>query len=623
MIAIDTETYDPNLETMGPGGARGDGYIAGVSVGTDDGYKWYFPVRHEGGGNLNPEIVMRFLREELSRPNQPKVGANILYDLEWLATEDVHVEGPYIDVQYAQALLDENAFSYGLDTLMEDYLGEGKLDTELNEWCAAAFGGPATRRGQAKNYWRAPTALVGPYAEGDVDGPMRIWQQQRKALEIQNLLDLFELECSNIQMLLYMRMNGVRVDVPKTERLIVTLEDRLKEDQRVLDSLAGTGVNVWAPDSIVRAFDAQNIKYPRTPKGKPSFRKDWLANHESDVARLINKIRKWDKFNNTFLQGYILDAQVNGRVYGQFHPLKTDDSGTVSGRYSSSTPNLQNIPKRDKELGPMVRGLYIPEEDEDWYKFDYAQIEPRLLLHYARGPVAQEIIAEYQRNPSISCYKMMMKSMPSTIDYDKMKAIYLGMTYAMGAPTLARNMNLSIEEAEPYFEMFHEGAPYIMDLRDRVKKKITRTGEVVTLLGRHARFEMWEWGQYVSPKEKKKIEKEKGEDWFTFVPSYEEAVEKWGHNVKRAMTHKGVNRLIQGGAADILKKAMSLIYKKGLHIGVRLTVHDELDFSLPKTKEALEQAREIQHTMETCVKIKVPLKVDPERGPNWGKVAEF
>ena len=623
-IVIDVETKDEGLnEGRGPGTHRDDSYIVGLAVGAD-GESWYFPMRHELGGNLDADVVLEWAGEELTRPNQPKIGANILYDLEWLSVEGVDVEGPFLDVQYAEPLIDETALSYSLDSLGLKYTGEGKVDEELYKWLARAYGGNPTRASQGGRIWRAPVSLAGPYAEGDVTLPWHVLKKQLVELESNKLTDLFNLECGLIPILLGMRKRGVRVDIGRAEEVSATMGKRIITMQEHLNSLAGHHVDVYGKN-LAPIYDAQGIKYPRTPKGAPSFRKDWLAKQTDPVSEAIMEVRRLSKFKGTFIDGYILNGSDGDRIYGQFHANKSDDSGTISGRFSSSDPNLQNIPSRDPELGPLIRSMFLPEEDEDWYKSDYGQVEPRIGFHYARGPIAAAIREQYKLNPFLDCYDAMLSGMPAGIGRREVKAIYLGMSYGMGVPKLARQLGVPLEVAQRYYDQFFAGAAYIKDLADRCSDTAAKSGFIRTHLGRIRHFNMWEPRKWYSDEDKARISREKGSDYFTPVDSKEAAIAKWGMQVKRAYTYRAGNALHQGTAADIMKKAMVDTYKAGVYDVIGwplLTVHDELDNSVPRTKEGVQAIREQKHIMETCVTLRIPLIVDLEVGPSWGEVAK-
>ncbi|HEY6019839.1 MAG TPA: hypothetical protein VIY48_08015, partial [Candidatus Paceibacterota bacterium] len=290
LIAIDTETCDPHLSERGPG-VRTGGYIVGLAVGTDDGQRWYFPMRHtvQREMNLDPDVVLRWARNELCRTGQPKVGANLLYDLDYLYAAKVPVTGPFYDVQIAEPLLDENAFSYSLESIGRKHLGEGKRDDALYRWSAVAYGGKP-ERAQAANIWRCPPALVGPYAEGDVDLPLRILEKQRTRLGEQDLIDLFDLESRLIPLLLAMRQRGVRVDVGAAQRVYDLFTERIKSAEQRLG-----GINVYAANDIARYCQKHHIEFGVTEQGNPSFTASFLEHHSDPLIRSIHDVRKWYK----------------------------------------------------------------------------------------------------------------------------------------------------------------------------------------------------------------------------------------------------------------------------------------------------------------------------------------
>jgi len=616
MLAIDTETYDPNLMTNGPGWATGDGHLVGISVATEDGHQWYFPMRHEvGGGNMDPDAVLRWAREELCRTTQPKIGANLQYDFGWLRHEGVDVAGRAVDIQFAEPLLNEHRLSYSLDTLAQHYLNTGKVDESLYDWCYRAYGGPEGRR-QAGNIYRAPACLVGPYAEADADLPMRIWKHQQAQLEAEGLTDLFRMECDLIPMLVDMRMRGVRVDVARAQQVA----ERMKFREGEIDRRLG-GLNPDIKDDLVKAFDKEGIPYPRTAKGNPSFTQQFLEACDHPLAKAIIEKRHLAKARGTFVEGYVLEKAVNGRVHGQFHPLRSDDSGTVSGRFSSSTPNLQNIPARDDEMKRLIRGLFVPEDGEQWVSIDYSQIEYRLMVHAASGPGAEEARQRYRDDPKTDYHKMtqqMLKTLLNRdIDRKPVKNINFGKIFGMGKATLIRQLSgLTQAEAEAFFAAYDEAVPYAKTTAERASQKAASRGHIYTVLRRRARFPFWEPAKYYSAKDEQRI-LEDDPTFFDLQTSREAAVEKWGNRVKRAKTHKAMNCYTQGSCADIIKKALAIMYKAQMPLPL-LTVHDENDWSLPMGAEGDKLISDIVEVMENAVKLKIPILADVETGPNWG-----
>lgn len=619
VLSVDTETWDPDLEQSGPGWARNRGHVVGVSIGAKDaqGNKgaWYFPIRHTDTpeDNMDPDHVLAWLKTILETPHIPKVGANLIYDIGWLQHEGIMVQGPLFDVQHAEALLDERA-RVGLDILGEKYCGRGKQGNLLYQWCSDFYGGAANDR-QRKNIFRSPPSLVGPYAEEDAALPLDVMEAQWPVLEKEDLLDLFHMECELIPLLVAMRYRGVPVDIPRAEALYESLGDEVTAMRGQLRDLAGFTVNENSADDLAKAFDKEGIPYNRTapteraPNGNPSFTADFLESVQHPLGKMIVDIRQREKLRGVFLKSYILDNHVNGVVHGSFNQLRGDSGGTRSGRFSSSTPNLQNIPVRT-ELGKQIRRIFA-DKYLPWRKYDYSQIEYRFLAHYAVGPGADDLRATYIRDPDTDYHKLVHQLILSTTGFDlirgHVKNTNFGFIYGMGEPTLAAQIGINMAKARELFTAYHKGAPYVKPTMDATMKEAQIYGTITTILGRKSRFEMWEPSSYNDRRP---------------ATTYERALLKYG-NIKRAFTHKALNRRLQGSAADLMKKAMVECWKQGIfaETGVpNLTVHDELDFIDEGGKD--EAFRAMQHVMETCLPIKVPVRADYEIGPNWGDVVD-
>jgi DNA polymerase I-like protein with 3'-5' exonuclease and polymerase domains len=612
------ETFDPDLLTHGPGWGRGVGHIVGVAVGTDDGRRWYFPMRHTvGAGNLPPEAVLEWCRDEFSRAHQPKVFTNSQYDLGWLSHEGVEVAGDIIDVQIAEPLLDEHARSYSLETLAQKYLGEHKVDSELYKWCHLAYGGKEGRA-QAANIWRAPPCLVGLYAQGDVDLPLRIWEKQAPLLEAEGLMPLFKIEAVIPRILVKMRMKGVRVDVEGAERVKEQLANSSKTAQERIRQLSGVQVDIWAAASIARALDKLGIEYPKTVKGAPSFESAWLERHPSEITTLIRDARKYDKTASTFIQGYILDKQINGRIHGQFHQLRGDDGGTVVGRFSSSLPNLENIPARDEEIGPMVRGLFLPEEGNLWEVADFSQIQFRLMVHYGFGASADEARGKYNDDPTTDFHDMVKKliheSTGVSLERKSVKNVNFAVAFTGGARTVAEQMGISLDAAKKLVNQYNEGMPFIKDTSAKVARVAAVRGYIVDIVGRRHRFTKWEPSDW-NLRGNVKLSDDRD--------AVEAEIKALGvrSGTVRAFTHLGLNRLAQSGEGAQMKKALVDSYKQGLFdiVGAPLNiVHDDVSLNNPQTPEGDEALEAIRHNMRSALQWRVPILVSVERGTTWG-----
>lgn len=614
VLSLDTETYDPELEQSGPGWARGRGHIVGFSVGARDALgnlgSWYFPIRHTvcPEENLDPDICLRWLADQV-KDNRPKVGANFIYDLGWLAQEGIEVNGPLYDVQHAEALLDERA-RVGLDILAGKYLNDHKQGSLLYQWCSDFYGGPVSDR-QRKNIWRAPPSLVGHYGEADAALPLQIMEHQWPLLAKEGLLDLFHMECELMPLLVAMRFAGVPVDVGRAEQLYDEMGAEVDQLNENLRDLVGFRVNVNSGDDLARAFDAHGIPYGKTAGGKPSFTADFLADVDHPVGQIVIDIRQREKLRGTFIKSYILDNHVNGIVYGSFNQLRGEGGGTRSGRFSSDSPNLQNIPTRT-ELGKQIRRIFA-DKYLPWRKYDYSQIEYRFLAHFAvdKGDgSADRLRQSYVQDPDIDyhtyVHDLILRETGVDLIRGHTKNMNFGLIYGMGEAKLIRSLGVTEQQGKHLFASYHEAAPYAKATMDSCMKEAQTYGTITTILGRKSRFDLWEpdgWGV-------------KG----VALP-YAAALNKYGR-VKRAYAHKALNRRLQGSAADQMKKAMHQCWKDGIFAATgvpRLTVHDELDFIDEGGRD--EAFNEMQRVMENCLpQLRVPVRADYEIGPNWGDV---
>ena len=595
IIGVDLETFDPGLKKYGPGSIRKDGHVAGISIAGDDGKGYYLPIAHQDGGNLPKPLVVNYLKELLAT-DTPKVFANALYDLEWLHNLGIKVNGKCYDVQLLEHLIDENQKDYSLQALGKKYVGDGKDETLLTDAVRAHFG----KKDVKGNIWRLHSSYVGPYAEQDAILPVKIIKEQWKQIKQQELEKIVKLETNLTPMLLSMRVQGVNVDLDNAEKVSKRLELQEHETQDILNKKSGIDCNVWANESLGRAYDNCSIPYGRTPTGKPSFTQTFLDQAEDELSNLVLKVRKLNKLRTTFIHGMILEKHVNGRVHCQFNAR-----GAVTGRFSSSNPNLQQVPARDEELSKLIRGLFLPEQDQKWYCIDYAQQEPRLLVHFAsrlKLPESMTALSAYKTDEKTD-FHTMVASMAG-IKRKQAKTINLGLFYGMGKKKLASQLGLEWNEAESLFKKYHTRVPFVRGLYDRMLNYASKSGYIKTLLGRKRHFDLWE----------------DATDFGSMGHPLERAKEIYkGKPLRRAYTHKALNSLIQGSAADVTKAAMLKVYEAGL-LTPLLTVHDELDFSIPQDDKGLEQLKEIVHEMKNCVDLDLPLQVDVESGKDWGNI---
>ena len=594
-IAIDLETCDPHLESMGPGWPRNDGYIVGYAVAVE-GWSGYFPVAHGGGGNLDRSVVERWIRKVLATPSD-KIMHNAAYDAGWLVASGFTITGRIIDTMAAAPIIDENRFSFSLNALGFEYLKEVKSEQGLKE-AAGDFGVHAK-----KELWKLPAMYVGEYAEQDAALTLKLWNHFKILLRNEEVESIFNLETELLPILVDLTKQGIRFDRDKAQRVIRDYQDREAKLLQDLKKMCGRNVDIWAAGSVAIAFDALKISYPKSTTGLPSFTRSYLESCEHPVAQMIVEARELNKTHGTFLQPYLDFSKHDGRIHPHVNQLRSDEGGTVTGRLSMAQPNLQQVPARHEIIGPLVRSLFLPEEGHLWAANDFSSQEPRLLVHYATLldlPGAEKMAEAYRENPDTDFHQMVADM--AGIKRKAAKTIGLGLMYGMGKAKLAQSLDLPLDEASDLIATFHSKVPFLRGTVDAVMRRIEHPasgGAIRTLLGRKCRFPLWEpteWGVNKA------------------LPR-EEAVAKYGPRIKRAMTYKGLNRLIQGSAADQTKAGMVALHKAGFRL--LLQVHDEVALSV-RNKDEAHEAAEI---MAKVVNLEVPSRVDVETGPSWGEAA--
>jgi DNA polymerase I-like protein with 3'-5' exonuclease and polymerase domains len=622
-IAIDLETRDPDLKKLGSGAIIGNGEVVGIAVAVD-GYKNYFPIAHGTGPNMDRDRVLRWFKDICESP-ATKIFHNAMYDVCWIRNLGIKINGLIIDTMVAASLIDENRFSFTLNSLSWVYLNKGKNEKLLTD--------AAKERGldPKADMWKMPASEVGAYAEEDAALTLELWHLFKNIIIEDDLQNIFNLETDLFPCLVDMRFLGVRVDVSKANQLKTALAVKEQNLLQQIKIESGVDTQIWAARSIEKVFQKLNLPYEVTEKtGAPSFTKNFISKHNHPVVRMIAEARKINKVSTTFIDT-ILKHEHNGRIHADINQIRSDDGGTVTGRFSYSNPNLQQIPARDPDTGPLIRSLFIPEEGCTWGTFDYSQQEPRLVAHYALrfGYDTAQIIADsYENDPSTDFHQIVADM--AKIDRKEAKTINLGLFYGMGKAKLQNELGVSKEKADELFDQYHSQVPFVKELMTGVMEAAQDNGRIKTLLGRRCRFPKYEpilrgsdWGTFVPAQdhntilELQKMGPYELDDDGNVIKDAEGKPKKnyWHKNpVRRAFTYKALNKLIQGSAADMTKKAMVDLYKEGLLAHIQ--IHDELDFSI----ESKSQADKIKQIMEQAVDLKVPNKVDYESGPNWGEI---
>jgi DNA polymerase I-like protein with 3'-5' exonuclease and polymerase domains len=595
-IAIDLETKDPDLKSKGSGAIIGNGNIVGIAVAVD-GWSAYYPIAHEGGGNLDKDKVLSWVKQICANDNV-KIFHNAMYDVCWLRAAGIQINGHIVDTMVMASLIDENRLSYTLNSISYEFLGEVKDEKALTE--AAQSWGIDPK----SEMYKLPAMYVGNYAEKDAQLTSELFKVLSRETQKQNLQNVFDLETQLFPCLIDMKFKGVRVDIEKAHKLKQQLTSQEHELLLKVKQETGIEAQIWAARSIATVFDKLGLHYERTDKSlAPSFTKNFLQEHKHPIVQMIAKAREINKAHTTFIDT-ILKFSYKGRIHADINPIRSDQGGTVTGRFSYANPNLQQIPARNKELGPMIRSLFLPEIGHKWGCFDYSQQEPRLVVHYAATtePICfdesvTKIVNEFKNN-SVDFHKTVADM--AGISRDQAKTINLGLFYGMGKAKLQAELGLNTkEEAEVLFNQYHDNVPFVKELMNKTSQFAQTSGSIGTLLGRRCRFNKWEpstFGMHTAM-------------------SFEEAERTYGRGrIRRAMTYKALNKLIQGSAADMTKKAMLDLYNEG--IIPHIQIHDELDISVKDDN----QAKKIVEIMENAVTLAIPNKVDYESGETWGDI---
>ena len=590
-IAIDLETRDPDLKSKGSGSIIGNGEVVGIAVAVP-GRKFYFPIAHGSGPNMNRKKTLEWFKD-ICESDAIKIFHNAMYDVCWIKSIGLKINGQIVDTMIAASLIDENRFRFDLNSLSWDYLGHGKNEAALNEEAKSRGLDPKA------DMWQLPAMYVGSYAEKDAELTLELWQIFKKELMHQDVESIFELETDLFPCLVDMRFLGVRVDAQRAHKLKQQLTLQEEELLHKIKKETQIDVQLMAARSVAKVFDKLGLPYERTAKSQaPSFTKNFIQNHSHPVVRMIAQAREVNKAHTTFIDT-IIKHEHKGRIHADINQIRSDYGGTVTGRFSYSNPNLQQLPARNKDLGPMIRSIFIPEEGHTWGCFDYSQQEPRLVVHYAslhKFPSVNDVIDNYENDTSTDFHQVVADM--AKIPRSQAKVINLGLFYGMGKAKLQAELGVSKDKAAELFDQYHAKVPFVKQLMNSASNRAQERGQIRTLLGRLCRFHLWEPNQFGMHK----------------ALPHEEALQEHGPGIRRAYTYKALNKLIQGSAADMTKKAMLDLYKSG--IVAHIQIHDELCVSVRDE----EHAKQIVDVMENAVTLEVPNKVDYEKGKTWGDI---
>jgi DNA polymerase I-like protein with 3'-5' exonuclease and polymerase domains len=643
-IAVDTETRDNGLNSgRGPGWAYGpDGFVAGVSAAWREGGELksiYLPIKHPDTSCIDKGQVARWLEHIYSRQQGRTIFCKSDYDIGW-TNADLKLAPPLnIDDIGCQAMmLDENRYpekgfetAYGLDAIA-DWCGvEGKDERGLRE---AAWDFGFAGKDVKKNIWRIPARYVAPYAEQDACATLLSYEVMQPKMEADGLLDAYETEMALVPMVHAMRKRGIRLNVDRAEKLRDRLRDRGNAVFKVISDRLGTRVgmdeirsNAW----LVRACESQGVSLHMN-EDKASFGKEWMRADPHWLPRAIAEAKQCHEAADKFVQGFLLDQmQVSAnnkgaRIHASINQFRTEDGGTKSHRFSYSGPPLQQMPSRPdpvegwtltEEIAKEIRMSFEPEEGDLWFAPDYSQQEYRLIVHYASlldCSKADEAVAKYVNDPNTDFHNLVVEM--TGLTRRRAKDVNFAKAYGAGVPKFALMTGMELEEAAQTMGQYDGEMPFVKQLNEKCDKQAQKVGYIRMLDGARSHFDDWE-PAYMSNSERQA-------GWASaklMAPCrIEEARRRiadedhpWhGKRLRRSDTRKAMNRLIQGGAARQMKKAMRACWQEGFVPMIQM--HDELGFSLLKEKDG----KRIGEIMREVVKLRVPMKVDEEYGTTWG-----
>jgi len=638
VVGIDIETYDPFLTDKGASWVYGEGEILCTSIYYSD-TKEIKVIK-----GFDDEVKSLLLDSDVTL-----IGANIQYDIGWLETEigiQNKTKATLVDIFFAESLIDEYS-SVSLDSLSQKYLSIGKKKSKLESW--------ATEKGLKgdfrKHLKEAPFDLLSEYASSDAELPVLIYEKQIKILERENLLEPFNTDCSLIKVVLNMKYRGARVDVEAKRRNAELLDKMLDEKLKKFRLRYGK-INLASSKQIASLFDSEDIPYKikftiknhngevvswsnvtrirdelscvvkgfRLDKGNlvckidngysdrikdiltqngysftfnPTIDSKYLQSISDEylIALDIINIKKIEGILSKFI-GKDFDRFItkNGRVHADFNISKGDTYGTKSGRFSCSMPNLQQIPSKgeidkgaDTEvvLSKLCREVFVPEDGCWLMKIDYSQIEYRLLVHYAFGAGSDDVRKQFNDDPDTDYHEFVMGI--TGLDRKQAKNCNFGIMYGMGSIGMQDAFGWSKEKVACVLETYHSALPYVKSTMDKVQERSKKKGYIVTIGGRKA------------------------------------------HLRSDSQAYVMLNRLNQGGSADIMKKAMLQAFDEGLldRLSIAITVHDELVGSVPKTKDGIEDMLRLKKIMESAYTLRVPVIAEPELGDNWSNVKSY
>ncbi len=574
LVAFDTETTSLNYM---------EAEIVGVSFAVAAGDACYIPLAHLYPGvpqQLNRKLVLNKLKPWLQDENSKKVGHHLKYDAHVLANHDISLKGIAYDTMLESYVLDSTATRHDMDSVARKYLGVETIHYE----------DVAGKGAKQLRFDEVEIERAAPYAAEDADISLRLhqelWKQLKKKKRLKKLY--LDIEQPLVNVLKRIEATGVLVDAKQLAKQSKELTTKLAKLEKKSIKEAGQDFNLGSPKQLQQIL-FEKLELPvirKTPKGQPSTAEDVLQELAEDyeLPRLILEHRSLNKLKSTYTDK--LPEQISprtGRIHTSYH-----QAVAATGRLSSTSPNLQNIPIRTEE-GRRIRQAFIAPKNYSLLAADYSQIELRIMAHISGDKGLLKAFADDQDIHQATAAEVFDVE-PDDVSDDQRrsaKAINFGLIYGMSAFGLAKQLNISRGEAASYVELYFERYPGVHEYMEQTRELAREQGYVETVFGRRL-----------------------------YLPEIKARQAQRRQYAERS----AINAPMQGTAADVIKLAMLAVDKwltdAEIDARIIMQVHDELVLEIP-TAEAQQIATEVSSLMRNAAKLRVPLKVSTGIGDNW------
>lgn len=492
------------------------------------------------------------------------------------------------------SLINEFEHSFSLDALTEKYDLYRKTGDRLYRAIAGQMGGDATAKAQMKNLATFYTLTnknketVASYAADDVRATRALFEWQEHEVKKQELERVVELEMAALPVLTRMERRGVEVNQRQLDLSSKIIGKLIEEKEAEIVEHAGFAVNVRSGPQMVRAFENLGLEPKLNEKGNPTFAKEVLEAIDHDFCRAVMAMRSYRQVRDAFIDGFDQYIGPDGKVHTQFNQLRGDEYGTGTGRLSSSKPNMQQSPKRNREMAALCRSIFCAPKGHVFVSADWSQFEYRIFAHYTKEPAVLEV---YREKPDTDFHQMVSDLTGLRRDPEA-KQVNLGLVFGMGEGKLAQQLKLPYTshwdpkskkerltpgpQAKAIFDQYHSNFPGARVFLKKASALARSRGYIRSIMGRRMRFP------------------------------------------NKNATYKAGGYVFQSSAADILKKKLPLLDAIAAeHHGLLLlTVHDEFNFTFPKGK-AKKAMKAIKACMEDIPELDLPVLADMGVGPNW------